>query len=338
MLVDYHRAWHELRPQSFSPIYVRYPDAESGEIFPEMMFLSDCQGMSYQMNRLLLWLMTSAVTGVQHFELANVLLTIYNPRTPKLGVSHIQAVKRIEVIMKPKLLYKLVNVFKDEVITTIGRLCGTAISNSLAPPAMNTACVAIAICKHIWILCWVSIHLSCLGGELFTDRLVEQQAILKMLQYSDTRHAWPTADIQEQLKKSWKWHLKPSWDLTPRLFGSLNRRYSNGHATYLRMSLLKIDAWKYGKLVYKEVDGDHGQTLLYSGLVAIKYLHPARHSQWDDHTEEILTLHTYFPVPSLPARNWYSLSLCLIRWILKCCCNVGGNNQGGGKERKLELI
>jgi hypothetical protein len=46
----------------------------------------------------------SAVTGVQHFELANILLTIYNPRTPKLGISHMQAVKRRAVIRKPQIL------------------------------------------------------------------------------------------------------------------------------------------------------------------------------------------------------------------------------------------
>jgi hypothetical protein len=46
----------------------------------------------------------SVVTGVQHFELANILLTIYNPRTPKLGISHMQAVKRIEVIRESKIL------------------------------------------------------------------------------------------------------------------------------------------------------------------------------------------------------------------------------------------
>jgi hypothetical protein len=44
------------------------------------------------------------------------------------------------------------------------------------------------------------------GGELFVDRLPEQQAILDMLNYSDKKHAWPTIDIQERLKESWGWH------------------------------------------------------------------------------------------------------------------------------------
>jgi hypothetical protein len=41
-LIEYHRAWYQLRPRSFTPILVNPPDANTGEIFPEMMFLSDC--------------------------------------------------------------------------------------------------------------------------------------------------------------------------------------------------------------------------------------------------------------------------------------------------------
>lgn len=44
-----------------------------------------------------------------------------------------------------------------------------------------------------------------MGGELFTNRVLEQEAILNMLKYSDTKHAWPTIDIQERLKASWGW-------------------------------------------------------------------------------------------------------------------------------------
>jgi len=43
-LVEYHRAWHQLRPRSFTPIYIKPPNTNAGEIFPEMMFLSDCHG------------------------------------------------------------------------------------------------------------------------------------------------------------------------------------------------------------------------------------------------------------------------------------------------------
>lgn len=52
---------------------------------------------------------------------------------------------------------------------------------------MNTACMAIAMC-----------------GDQFTD-LHEQQAILDVLVYTDKQHAWPTTDIQQQLREAWSW-------------------------------------------------------------------------------------------------------------------------------------
>ena len=118
-----------------------------------------------------------------------------------------QAIQRIEVLQKvsPGLRTTLTG-SKNEVVGIIRRLCGTAISNRLAPPAMNTACVAITICGLNMIYFPVLKKLTSLGGELFTERLLEQQAILDMLQYSDTKHAWPTADIQQRLKATWKCH------------------------------------------------------------------------------------------------------------------------------------
>lgn len=121
---------------------------------PEIWFLSDCH-----------------VTGVQHMDLASILLTVYDPRIPRLGLSQRAATRRIE----------------KEVMATVKRLSGIAISNRRAPPAMNTACMAIAMC-----------------GDLFTE-LSEQQALLEVLRYTDTEHAWPTADIQERLKEAWGW-------------------------------------------------------------------------------------------------------------------------------------
>jgi len=60
-----------------------------------------------------------------------------------------------------------------------------AISNRRAPPAMNTACMAIAMC-----------------GDQFTNP-VEQQSILDVLIYTDIKHAWPTREIQNRLKEAW---------------------------------------------------------------------------------------------------------------------------------------
>lgn len=77
--------------------------------------------------------------------------------------------------------------FQNEVNGVVKRLCGIAISNRRAPPAMNTACMAIAMC-----------------GDQFTDPR-EQRSIMDVLNYTDTKHAWPTQEIQRRLKASWGW-------------------------------------------------------------------------------------------------------------------------------------
>ncbi|TVY28267.1 hypothetical protein LHYA1_G003282, partial [Lachnellula hyalina] len=152
--VEYHASWDRLRPKSFEPIYRRPADPSKGEVWPELWYLSDCH-----------------VTAVQHLDLSKILLTVYDPRIPRLGPSHRTAIKRIEA----------------EVNEIVKRLCGVAISNRRAPPAMNTACMAIAMC-----------------GDQFTDPK-EQQSILDLLVYTDTKHAWPTKDIQNRLKEAWGW-------------------------------------------------------------------------------------------------------------------------------------
>lgn len=151
-LLEYHNGWNSLRPKSFEPIFERPPDVDKGEVWPELWFLSDCH-----------------VTAVQHFDLSKILLAFYNPRLPRLGPSHRAAIKRIEA----------------EVNQIVKRLCGIAISNRRAPPAMNTACMAIALC-----------------GEQFSDPR-EQQSILDVLVYTDTKHAWPTKEIQDRLRAAW---------------------------------------------------------------------------------------------------------------------------------------
>ncbi|KAF8852790.1 hypothetical protein BDZ45DRAFT_729958 [Acephala macrosclerotiorum] len=157
-LLEYHNSWNNLRPKSFEPIFERAADPERGEVWPELWFLSDCH-----------------VTAVQHFDLSKILLTVYDPRVPRLGPSHRMAMRRIEA----------------EVNQIVKRLCGIAISNRRAPPAMNTACMAIAMC-----------------GDQFTDPR-EQQSILDVLIYTDTKHAWPTKEIQDRLKDAWKWTTSP---------------------------------------------------------------------------------------------------------------------------------
>ena len=132
-LLERNQRWMELRPNSFSPIYYREPDTMKGEIFPDIWCLSDCHGiLSYPVfitrpNML----NNHTVTGIQHISLARILLTVYNPRNPRLGPGSKAALRNME----------------DEVKSIVRRLCGIALSNRKTPPAMNTACIAIAMCK-----------------------------------------------------------------------------------------------------------------------------------------------------------------------------------------------
>jgi hypothetical protein len=80
LLIEFHQRWDSLKPRSFEAIFERTPDLNKGEVWPEIWFLSDCH-----------------VTAVQHFDLSKILLTVFNPRLPRLGPSHRAAMKQIDV-------------------------------------------------------------------------------------------------------------------------------------------------------------------------------------------------------------------------------------------------
>jgi hypothetical protein len=52
------------------------------------MILENCRGVG---------LCFLIVTAIQHFDLSKILLTVYDPRIPRLGPSQRAAAKRIEV-------------------------------------------------------------------------------------------------------------------------------------------------------------------------------------------------------------------------------------------------
>jgi hypothetical protein len=154
-LVAFDALWAEFGPNSFTPIYAREADFSRGEVFPELWYLNDCH-----------------VAGLQHLELARILLAVYNPKIPRLGPSQRTAMRSVDQQLK----------------SIVFRLCGIALSNQHSPPSLVTAGVAIGMC-----------------GDRFTDR-VEQEALLALLVKLEDEHAWPTHATQELLKDTWGWN------------------------------------------------------------------------------------------------------------------------------------
>lgn len=158
------KEWEELRgdserwmgsiPSSFTPIFRREPDKEKGEAFPEIWHSHACH-----------------IIGVQHHKLAQILLSIFDPRIPKVGGTRSIAVRSMEAEIKPNLL----------------ELCGIGLHNRWTPPGMFTASMGIAIC-----------------GDRFEDKL-SQEALLDILVRTQKDHGRPTVAVQKQMKEAWGW-------------------------------------------------------------------------------------------------------------------------------------
>jgi hypothetical protein len=143
-------AWREARPATFEPIFYRAGRREThGEIFPTIWFLGDSHAFSEM-----------------HYELARILLAIYDPSLPRLGFKKIRAEKVVDATVREHLL------------TT----CGIALGCPTFPSLMIAACGTIAIC-----------------GERITDAK-ERAALLQVLEKTERDHAWPTAGVQALLR------------------------------------------------------------------------------------------------------------------------------------------
>jgi hypothetical protein len=153
-LVAFETSWEELGPPSFKPIYAREPVRSRGEVFPELWYLGSCH-----------------VAGLQFLELARILLTVFNPKLPRLGPGQRMAMRSVD----------------QKVRAIVLRLCGIALSNQHSPPGLVTASVGIGMC-----------------GDRFTER-IEQEALLGVLAKLEAEHAYPTTSTQVLLKAAWGW-------------------------------------------------------------------------------------------------------------------------------------
>lgn len=144
--------WLQVLPSSFDPIF--YREADDEHVFPEIWYLTDHH-----------------VAGIQHLELARILLAVYDPSVPKLGPGHRLAQATLS----------------RELRAIVKRLCGIAVSNRRSPPGLITAALGIAMC-----------------GERFDDRR-EQEALLEILFEIEREHAWPTESVVSELRTAWGW-------------------------------------------------------------------------------------------------------------------------------------
>ncbi|KAK9850179.1 uncharacterized protein MYU51_012541 [Penicillium brevicompactum] len=151
-LVSFETLWTEMGPSSFNPVYARDPDPARGEVFPELWYLNNCH-----------------VAGLQHLELARILLAVYNPRLPRLGPGQRTAMRSVDA----------------QVRTMVLRLCGIAMSNLHSPPGLVTASAAIGMC-----------------GDRFVEK-VEQEALFGVLVRLEDEYGYPTHNMRTQLREAW---------------------------------------------------------------------------------------------------------------------------------------
>ncbi|KAF6832701.1 arca-like protein [Colletotrichum musicola] len=111
-LAAYAARWMGAVPESFQPVFVRNPPAGEGDVFPEILLLSD-----------------AVVVGMQHFHLNRLLLTAHNPNVPRLGKNQKLAARALD----------------KEITNDIKILCGIADSMGRSNPAHIIACMGITL-------------------------------------------------------------------------------------------------------------------------------------------------------------------------------------------------
>ncbi|PSN62432.1 hypothetical protein BS50DRAFT_649350 [Corynespora cassiicola Philippines] len=142
--------WANSRPPSFDPIWSG--EADTGNVFPEIMFTADWHVVAYG-----------------YYHLACILLLRYKPG-PKFAMRNIGASLTDE---------------EYQILEHAYAICGACNSSPETVPIIITLCHTV----FIW-------------GPLLSVR-EEQEAILELLAYAESSHAWPTAWITNALKGQW---------------------------------------------------------------------------------------------------------------------------------------
>ncbi|KAL4816680.1 hypothetical protein BDW67DRAFT_190705 [Aspergillus spinulosporus] len=157
-LSEYERLRHQQQQliitysSQLTPILHRLADRTNGEIFPTVWYATDAQ-----------------VTGVQHLEMARMILIAENPRLLESNV--------------PRSMHRKT---ESVVRSIVLNLCGIAVDVSRRMPALVNAVISIL-----------------LYGEYFTD-LAERNALLKIIEHMKDMRAWPLRKGVERLQRAWR--------------------------------------------------------------------------------------------------------------------------------------
>ncbi|KAJ6114256.1 hypothetical protein N7486_000034 [Penicillium sp. IBT 16267x] len=132
------------------PILELKADRSNGEIFPTTWYSFDIQ-----------------VTAIQHFRLAQMILTAENP--------HLKNATRV---MHRKA--------EAQVRSTVLQICGLAVHHPRVQPALVNAVIA-----------------TTLYGEYFTE-LVERDALVDIINRTKDVHAWPMRKPYQEVQRRWE--------------------------------------------------------------------------------------------------------------------------------------
>lgn len=124
------------------------------------------------------------VVSWQYVTLARLLLTAYDPETPRVGLDR-HAVWLSNNVRSVRNAYNMWLTIQASIQSLIRLLCSIAVSNPTIAPATIVASMGIM-----------------LGGDIFTER-AEQDVLLHVLNQAEMEHGWPTAALQKRLQEAW---------------------------------------------------------------------------------------------------------------------------------------